>query len=55
LPADSPLWSHSRVTIMPHTARRVRADTVAPQVAEIVRRDQAGEPQIWAVDRTVGY
>lgn len=55
LPQDSPLWAHPRVTIMPHTARRVRANTVAPQVAEIVRRDQAGEPQLWAVDRTAGY
>jgi len=55
LPEESPLWSHPRVTIMPHTARRVRANTVAPQVAEIVRREQAGEPQLWAVDRIAGY
>ncbi len=55
LPQESPLWTHPRVTIMPHTARRVRAATVAPQVAEIVRRDQAGEPQLWAVDKTAGY
>ena len=55
LPEESPLWSHPRVTIMPHTARRVRANTVALQVAEIVRREQAGEPQLWAVDRIAGY
>jgi len=55
LPEESPLWSHPRVTIMPHTARRVRANTGAPQVAEIVRREQAGEPQLWAVDRIAGY
>ncbi|CAK9068432.1 Glyoxylate/hydroxypyruvate reductase A (2-ketoacid reductase), partial [Durusdinium trenchii] len=51
LPAESPLWTHERVTIMPHTARRVRPDTVGPQVAEAIRRDRAGEPQLWSVDR----
>lgn len=55
LPDTSPLWRHERVTIMPHTARRVRPDTVGPQVAEAVRRDKAGEPQLWAVDRSAGY
>ncbi|MEP4378940.1 MAG: glyoxylate/hydroxypyruvate reductase A [Alphaproteobacteria bacterium] len=55
LPVDSPLWLHEGVTIMPHTARRVRPDDVGPQVAEAIRRDQAGEPQLWAVDRSAGY
>ena len=55
LPESSPLWLHERVTIMPHTARRVRPDTVGPQVAEAVRRDRAGQPQLWAVDLTAGY
>lgn len=55
LSGDSPLWLHERVTIMPHTARRVRPDTVGPQVAEAVRLDRAGKPQVWAVDRSAGY
>lgn len=55
LPAESPLWLHEQVTIMPHTARRVRPDTVGPQVADAIRRDRAGEPQLWAVDRSAGY
>ena len=55
LPVDSPLWLHEGVTIMPHTARRVRPDAIGPQVAEAIRRDQAGEPQLWAVDRSAGY
>ena len=55
LPEDSPLWLHERITIMPHTARRVRADVITPQVVEIIRRDITGEPQPWAVDRSSGY
>lgn len=55
LPQESPLWLHERVTIMPHTARRVRPDTVGPQVAEAVRLDRAGKPQTWAVNRSAGY
>ena len=55
LPVESPLWSHERVTIMPHTARRVRPEAVGPQVVEAIRRDKAGEPQLWAVDRSAGY
>jgi glyoxylate/hydroxypyruvate reductase A len=55
LPETSPLWLHERVTIMPHTARRVRPDTVGPQVAEAIRLDRAGKPQICAVDRSAGY
>ncbi|MBO23274.1 MAG: glyoxylate/hydroxypyruvate reductase A [Rhodospirillaceae bacterium] len=55
LPPESQLWQHRGVTIMPHTARRVRADVIAPQVVEIIRRDKSGEPQLWAVDRSAGY
>jgi glyoxylate/hydroxypyruvate reductase A len=55
LPESSPLWTHPRVTIMPHTARRVRAETVAPQVVEAIRRDRAGKPQDQVVDRAAGY
>jgi glyoxylate/hydroxypyruvate reductase A len=55
LPTESPLWLHERITIMPHTARRVRPEDIGPQVAEAIRRDQAGEAQLWAVDRSAGY
>lgn len=55
LPVESALWLHERVTIMPHTARRVRPHNVGPQVAESIRRDKAGEPLLWVVDRSAGY
>lgn len=55
LPPESPLWSHPAITIMPHVARRVRPSTGAPQVIENIRRDRAGEPLLWQVDREAGY
>ena len=55
LPQKSPLWSHPGITIMPHVARRVRGETSAPQVVENIRRDRAGEPLLWQVDRAAGY
>ncbi len=55
LPPESPLWSHPRVTIMPHVARRVRGETSAPQIVENIRRVRAGEPLLWQVDRDAGY
>jgi len=55
LPPDSPLWVHPKVTIMPHVARRVRAEFNAPQIVENIRRARAGEPLLWQVDRDAGY
>lgn len=55
LPPESPLWSHPAITIMPHVARRVRPSTGAPQVIENIRRDRAGEPLLWQIDREAGY
>lgn len=55
LPPESPLWAHPRITIMPHTARRVRAHNIAPQVVEVIRRDRAGETQLWPIDPVTGY
>jgi len=55
LPSDSPLWKHPRITVMPHVARRVRPETVGPQVVENIRRDRAGERLLWQVDREAGY
>ena len=55
LPPESPLWAHPGITVMPHVARRVRPSTGVPQVIENIRRDRAGEPLLWQVDREAGY
>ena len=55
LPAQSPLWLHPKVTLMPHVARR---PTVAQLVTEIIaniRSLRAGGPLLQEVDVTMGY
>ncbi len=55
LPADSPLWSHPRVTITPHNAADTDADAISAYVAEQIARFEAGEPLRNVVDVTRGY
>jgi glyoxylate/hydroxypyruvate reductase A len=55
LPPTSRLWSHPKVTVMPHVARR---PTVAQLVTEIVaniRSIEAGGRPLQEVDITMGY
>ena len=55
LPPESPLWSHPRITVMPHVARR---PTVAQLVTEIVaniRSLEAGKGLLQEVDIAQGY
>jgi glyoxylate/hydroxypyruvate reductase A len=55
LPRESPLWSHSKITVMPHVARR---PTVAQLVTEIVaniRSLEAGGGLLQEVDLALGY
>ncbi len=55
LPADHPFWTHPRITVMPHTARRPRAANIIPQAIENIRRFRAGEALLQPVDRARGY
>lgn len=55
LPADSPLWDHPKITIMPHVARRAPISQTAPQFAENIKRLQNGERLLQEVDRQAGY
>jgi glyoxylate/hydroxypyruvate reductase A len=55
LPPESPLWSHPKITVMPHVARR---PTVAQLVTEIVaniRSLEAGGGLLQEVDIKLGY
>ncbi len=55
LPPESPLWSHPKITVMPHIARR---PTVAQLVTEIVaniRSLEAGGGLLQEVDLALGY
>lgn len=55
LPVDSPLWSHPGVTITPHNAAMSAPDAIASLVAAQIRRLEAGEPLLHAVDPARGY
>lgn len=55
LPCDHPLWTMPGVTITPHMASAASHDCIAEQVAENVRRLNAGEPLLNCADRLLGY
>lgn len=55
LPADSPLWLHPRVTVLPHVAAQTDARSAAELVARNVHAVRAGAPLAHLVDRTAGY
>jgi glyoxylate/hydroxypyruvate reductase len=55
LPQESPLWTHPRITVMPHVARRLEIDEIVPRIADNVRRLQSGQKLVNLVDRALGY
>jgi glyoxylate/hydroxypyruvate reductase A len=55
LPADSPLWSHPRVTITPHNAATSDPRALAANVLGQIARFERGEPLENVVDRARGY
>ncbi len=55
LPADSPFWTHPRVTITPHASRELDIDGIASRIAAAIRRFELGEPFGPLVNRDVGY
>ena len=55
LPADSPFWTHPKVTLSPHNAARHRPGRDLVYVAAADRRFERGEPLENVVDRGVGY
>ncbi|MEO0938384.1 MAG: glyoxylate/hydroxypyruvate reductase A [Pseudomonadota bacterium] len=55
LPKDHPYWHHPNVTVTPHIASETRAAYSSQTIAENIARDQAGQPLLHQVNRTLGY
>ena len=55
LPKTSPLWSHPKVTVMPHVARRPTVMQLANEIAACIRNVEAGGPPLQEIDLTLGY
>ena len=55
LPKTHPYWAHPNVTVTPHIASETRSDTASDLVAENIRRAEANEPLLHAVDQNLGY
>jgi glyoxylate/hydroxypyruvate reductase len=55
LPPTSPLWSHPKVTIMPHVARRPTVGQLVTEIAANIRSLEAGGRPLQEIDTTTGY
>ena len=55
LPPDSPLWSHPKVTVMPHVARRPTVAQLATEIVASIRSVRAGGKVLQEIDRATGY
>jgi glyoxylate/hydroxypyruvate reductase len=55
LPPSSPLWSHPKVTVMPHVARRPTVAQLVTEIAKNIRSLEAGGPLLQEVDIALGY
>jgi glyoxylate/hydroxypyruvate reductase len=55
LPKDNPLWSHPKVTVMPHVARRPTVAQLVGQIAANIRSLESGGPLLQQIDVGLGY
>jgi glyoxylate/hydroxypyruvate reductase len=55
LPHDSPLWTHSKVTLTPHVAADSHPETICAYVYKQIRKFESGEPLENVVDAARGY
>jgi glyoxylate/hydroxypyruvate reductase A len=55
LPAESPLWLHPKVTVMPHVARRPTVAQLVTEVAANIRSLESGGSLLQEINRELGY
>lgn len=55
LPAESPLWLHPKVTVMPHVARRPTVAQLVTEIAANIRSIEAGGRLLQEIDIAMGY
>jgi glyoxylate/hydroxypyruvate reductase A len=55
LPPESPLWTHPKVTVMPHVARRPTVALLVAAIAENIKRVEAGQSLLQEIDPISGY
>jgi glyoxylate/hydroxypyruvate reductase A len=55
LPAESPMWSHPKVTVTPHNAGDILPAFLVADVMRQIERLERGEPLRNTVDRARGY
>jgi glyoxylate/hydroxypyruvate reductase A len=55
LPQGHPFWTHPRIWLTPHIASMTQPATAVDVVLDNIRRHEAGQPLIGAIDRNRGY
>jgi glyoxylate/hydroxypyruvate reductase A len=55
LPPESPLWTHPKITVMPHVARRPTVAQLVTEIAANIQSIEAGGRLLQEVDITMGY
>jgi glyoxylate/hydroxypyruvate reductase A len=55
LPPDHPFWHHPRVVVTPHVSAVTLIEASAEQIAQKIRRLEAGLPVAGVVDPVLGY
>ena len=55
LPPDNPLWSHPKVTVMPHVARRPTVAQLVTELGKNLRSLESGGRLLQEIDSVTGY
>jgi glyoxylate/hydroxypyruvate reductase len=55
LPPESKLWTHPKVTVMPHVARRPTVQQLVAELAANIRSIEAGGGLLQQIDLATGY